>query len=140
LLDSHGQLKISDFGLSALHTNINEGMTLTSSKFLHTTCGSPNYVSPEVIDSESCGYDGRRADVWSMGVILFVMSTGSLPFDDTSMPELFTKIRNARYRQPRGISAQLVDLISRILVADPKQRITLDDIQRHAWYLGSDGT
>jgi 5'-AMP-activated protein kinase catalytic alpha subunit len=164
LLDTNGELKISDFGLSALHNNINEGMTLTSSKFLHTTCGSPNYVSPEVIDSEGCGYDGRKADVWSMGecdftidvllshgdeygdivsyidtgVILYVMSTGSLPFDEKSMPELFAKIRAANYRPPRGISPSLVDLISRILVANPKKRVSLEEIQRHEWYIGSD--
>lgn len=134
LLLSDGQLKISDFGLSALHNNINEGMTLTSSKFLHTTCGSPNYVSPEVIDSEGHGYDGRKADIWSMGVILYVMSTGCLPFDEKSMPELFSKIRGADYNRPRGISKPLVDLISKILVADPKQRLSIDEIEKHVWY------
>lgn len=139
LLDGNGQLKISDFGLSALHNNVSEGMTLTSSKFLHTTCGSPNYVSPEVIDSE--GYDGRKADIWSMGVILYVMSTGCLPFDEKSMPELFAKIRSAKYRSPPPgrISPSLMDLISRILVADPKERISIDDIQKHCWYIGRDG-
>ena len=138
LLDSNGLLKISDFGLSALHNTVNEGMTLTSSKFLHTTCGSPNYVSPEVIDSEGCGYDGRKADIWSMGVILYVMSTGCLPFDEKSMPDLFSKIRSAKYRQPKGISNDLIDLISKILIADPKQRISIDDIQQHSWYVGKD--
>lgn len=58
--------------LDCLRFTRTEGMTLTSSKFLHTTCGSPNYVSPEVIDSEECGYDGRKADVWSMGEGLYV--------------------------------------------------------------------
>lgn len=140
LLDGNGQLKISDFGLSALHNNISEGMTLTSSKFLHTTCGSPNYVSPEVIDSEGCGYDGRKADIWSMGVILYVMSTGCLPFDEKSMPELFAKIRSAKYRSPPPgrISASLMNLISRILVADPKERIGIEGIQKHCWYIGID--
>lgn len=104
----------------------------------HTHFVSPNYVSPEVIDSEGCGYDGRKADIWSMGVILYVMSTGCLPFDEKSMPELFSKIRTGNYRQPKGISVQLVDLISRILVADPKQRLSLDDIERHSWYVNDE--
>lgn len=67
------------------------------------------------------------------------MSTGSLPFDEKSMPELFAKIRDSNYRQPRRISPSLVDLISRILVADPKKRISLEEIQRHGWYIGVEG-
>jgi serine/threonine protein kinase len=66
------------------------------------------------------------------------MSTGSLPFDEKSMPELFAKIRAANYLQPRGISPSLVDLISRILVANPKKRVSLEEIQRHGWYIGSE--
>ena len=83
LLDKNYQLKISDFGLSALHKNGSEEATLTSSKLSHTTCGSPNYVSPEVLSGK--GYDGRKADIWSMGVILYAMATGCLPFDEPAM-------------------------------------------------------
>jgi len=75
LLDSNGDLKITDFGLSALHNN-NENATQTSTQMLHTTCGSPNYVAPEILKGE--GYDGRKADVWSMGVIAYVLATGTI--------------------------------------------------------------
>jgi serine/threonine protein kinase len=69
---------------------------------LKTACGSPNYAAPEII----CGraYAGVESDVWSMGVILYAMVSGSLPFDDDSMTQLFIKIKNARYHMPNFIS------------------------------------
>ncbi|EJK45135.1 hypothetical protein THAOC_36264, partial [Thalassiosira oceanica] len=79
LLDGNGDLKITDFGLSALHNN-NENATQTSTQMLHTTCGSPHYVAPEILQGE--GYDGRKADIWSMGVIAYVLVTGKLPFEN----------------------------------------------------------
>ncbi|XP_010907283.1 CBL-interacting protein kinase 24 isoform X2 [Elaeis guineensis] len=81
LLDSRGNLKVSDFGLSALPQ---QGVGL-----LHTTCGTPNYVAPEVLSHE--GYDGSVADVWSCGVILYVLMAGYLPFDETDLPTLYRK-------------------------------------------------
>ncbi|XP_077211123.1 CBL-interacting serine/threonine-protein kinase 24-like isoform X2 [Tasmannia lanceolata] len=81
LLDSNGNLKISDFGLSALPQ---QGVGL-----LHTTCGTPNYVAPEVLSH--LGYDGSAADVWSCGVILYVLMAGYLPFDETDLPTLYRK-------------------------------------------------
>ncbi|KAF6156673.1 hypothetical protein GIB67_017809 [Kingdonia uniflora] len=82
LLDSQGNLKVSDFGLSALSQ---EGVEL-----LHTTCGTPNYVAPEVLSHQ--GYDGSAADVWSCGVILYVLMAGYLPFDETDLPTLYAKV------------------------------------------------
>ncbi|XP_047332206.1 CBL-interacting serine/threonine-protein kinase 24 isoform X2 [Impatiens glandulifera] len=81
LLDSHGNLKVSDFGLSALQP---QGIEL-----LHTTCGTPNYLAPEVLSSQ--GYDGAAADLWSCGVILYVLMAGFLPFDETDLPTLYKK-------------------------------------------------
>jgi len=126
-------LKISDFGLSALHNNSGEA-TLTSSKMLHTTCGSPNYVSPEVLDGD--GYDGRKADIWTLGVILYVMATGRLPFDEKTMSELFAKIQKARYKAfPSEVSESFKDLVSKLLVTNPKERLQLSEIQEHEWYI-----
>lgn len=81
LLDSNGSLKVSDFGLSALPK---QGVGL-----LHTTCGTPNYVAPEVLSNQ--GYDGAAADVWSCGVILYVLMAGYLPFNEIDLPSLYKK-------------------------------------------------
>lgn len=100
-------------------------------------CGTPYYVSPEILDGQ--GYDGRRADIWSMGVCLFVMTTGTLPFRAKSLPDLFTMIREGNYKSlPSGLSSSFIDLISKILVIDPSKRLTLREIQQHEWMLDDD--
>ncbi|KAK7821495.1 cbl-interacting serine/threonine-protein kinase 24, partial [Quercus suber] len=81
LLDASCNLKVSDFGLSALPQ---QGVGL-----LYTTCGTPNYVAPEVLSNQ--GYDGAAADVWSCGVILYVLMAGYLPFSETDLPTLYKK-------------------------------------------------
>ena len=82
LLDDNLNVKIADFGLSNL---------LEDGKFLKTSCGSPNYAAPEVIAGRV--YAGPEVDIWSCGVILYVLLCGRLPFDDESIPKLFEKIR-----------------------------------------------
>ncbi|GAA0159980.1 non-receptor serine/threonine protein kinase [Lithospermum erythrorhizon] len=84
LLDGNGNLKVSDFGLSALPQQVRED------GLLHTTCGTPNYVAPEVVSNK--GYDGAKADLWSCGVILFVLMAGYLPFEDSNLMELYKKV------------------------------------------------
>jgi len=81
LLDSRGNLKVSDFGLSTLSQN---GVSL-----LHTTCGTPNYVAPEVLSSD--GYYGSAADIWSCGVILYVLMANYLPFEGNDLHTLYEK-------------------------------------------------
>ncbi|KAM0855841.1 hypothetical protein ACQ4PT_049516 [Festuca glaucescens] len=83
LLDTAGNLKVSDFGLSAISEQVK------ADGLLHTTCGTPNYVAPEVIEDK--GYDGALADLWSCGVILFVMLAGFLPFEDDNVASLYKK-------------------------------------------------
>lgn len=131
LLDEAGDLKISDFGLSALYDGDADGSS--RSQLLHTTCGTPNYVAPEVLADK--GYDGRTADVWSVGVILYVLLAGFLPFDEPTMTALFRKIQAADFAYPNWFSPEVKALLNKILVADPKKRITLTDVKSDPWYL-----
>nr|UTQ11003.1 salt overly sensitive 2 [Nitraria tangutorum] len=124
LLDTYGNLKVSDFGLSALPQ---QGVDL-----LHTTCGTPNYVAPEVLGNQ--GYDGAAADVWSCGVILYVLMAGYLPFDETDLPTLYRKINAAEFCCPFWFSAGAKSLIQKILDPNPKTRIRIDEIKKHQWF------
>jgi hypothetical protein len=103
-----------------------------SMESLQTTCGTPNYVAPEVL--RGSGYDGRSADVWSCGCILYVLAAGTMPFDEPQLGALFLVIANAKFNIPAHFSAELRDLITRILTADPKHRISTDQIREHAWF------
>jgi len=139
LLDENEDLKISDFGLSALYDQSNLDETDQSrAALLHTTCGTPNYVAPEVLADK--GYDGRAADVWSIGVILYVLLAGFLPFDEPTMSALFRKIQKADFSYPSWFSEPVRAILDRILVAEPETRSTLTDILTDPWILaGGDG-
>ena len=132
LLDQNANLKISDFGLSALYTGGDDGETNQRTLLLHTTCGTPNYVAPEVLEDK--GYDGKKADIWSCGVILYVLLAGFLPFDEKKMADLFRKIQKAEVQYPAWFSDEVRDLLGNILVADPGSRATIAQIQEHTWY------
>lgn len=136
LLDTDGNLKISDFGFSTLSVGDADGDGGTRAELLHTTCGTPNYVAPEVLGKD--GYDGKKADVWSVGVILYVLLAGYLPFDENTMAALFSKIKSADYEFPDWFSAEARDLIAMILVPDPHKRPRLSDIKHHPWMLKGD--
>ena len=86
-------MKISDFGLSAMKPCGADELEGGMKELLHTTCGTPNYVAPEVLADK--GYDGKAADTWSCGVILFVLLAGYLPFDEPTMSLLFKRIAKA---------------------------------------------
>ncbi|KAJ3685952.1 hypothetical protein LUZ61_015116 [Rhynchospora tenuis] len=125
LLDSQGNLKISDFGLSALPE---PGVSI-----LKTTCGTPNYVAPEVISHK--GYNGALADIWSCGVILYVLMAGYLPFDEVDLTTLYDKIGRAEYSFPNWFSNGAKSLIRRILDPNPDTRIRMEDIKTDEWFL-----
>ncbi|PKA61998.1 CBL-interacting protein kinase 23 [Apostasia shenzhenica] len=126
LLDSNGVLKVSDFGLSALPQQIRED------GLLHTTCGTPNYVAPEVIHNK--GYDGAKADLWSCGVILFVLMAGYMPFDDSNLMSLYKKIFKADFSCPSWFSTSAKKLIKRILDPNPQTRITIAEVIENEWF------
>ncbi|KAA8538216.1 hypothetical protein F0562_027961 [Nyssa sinensis] len=124
LLDSEGNLKISDFGLSALP---GEGVSL-----LRTTCGTPNYVAPEVLSHK--GYDGAVADVWSCGVILYVLMAGYLPFDEIDLTTLYSKIERAEFSCPSWFPVGAKSLIHQILDPNPETRIRIEEIRNDEWF------
>ncbi|KAB2077600.1 hypothetical protein ES319_A06G110100v1 [Gossypium barbadense] len=126
LLDENEDLKVSDFGLSALPEQVrNDGL-------LHTQCGTPAYVAPEVLKNR--GYDGPKADIWSCGVILYVLLAGFLPFQDENVMNMYRKVFKAEFQFPPWFSTESKHLISKHLVADPEQRITISDIMRVPWF------
>uniref|UniRef100_A0A1J3K2R4 non-specific serine/threonine protein kinase n=1 Tax=Noccaea caerulescens TaxID=107243 RepID=A0A1J3K2R4_NOCCA len=126
LLDEEGNLKVSDFGLSALaDSRRQDGL-------LHTTCGTPAYVAPEVISRK--GYDGFKADVWSCGVILFVLLAGYLPFRDSNLMELYKKIGKAEFKFPNWLAPGAKRLLKRILDPNPNTRISTEKIMRSSWF------
>ncbi|KAL0407436.1 UNVERIFIED_CONTAM: CBL-interacting protein kinase [Sesamum latifolium] len=126
LLDEFGNLKVSDFGLSALiDSKRQDGL-------LHTTCGTPAYVAPEVINKR--GYDGEKADIWSCGVILFVLLAGYLPFHDSNLMEMYRKISKGEFKCPQWFPPEVRKLLSRILDPNPSTRITVSRIMENSWF------
>ncbi|KAI3857418.1 hypothetical protein MKX03_024436 [Papaver bracteatum] len=126
LLDASGGLKVSDFGLSALPQQVRED------GLLHTTCGTPNYVAPEVVNSK--GYDGAKADLWSCGVILFVLMAGYLPFEEANIMELYKKIFKADFTCPPWFSTSAKKLIKKILDPNPLTRISISEVIENEWF------
>ncbi|GFP81470.1 cbl-interacting serine/threonine-protein kinase 5 [Phtheirospermum japonicum] len=126
LLDENGDLKISDFGLSALYEN------RSSDGLLHTQCGTPAYIAPEVLRTK--GYDGARADIWSCGVVLYVLLAGYLPFQGDNLIAMCKKIFRAQYEFPSWFSNEPKRLISKLLVSNPGKRISIPGIMRVGWF------
>lgn len=105
---------------------------MTDGDFLKTSCGSPNYAAPEVISGRL--YAGPEVDVWSCGVILYVMLCGRLPFDDEYIPTLFKKINGGIYTMPSYLSPDTKLLLTQMLVVDPLKRITIQEIRQNPWF------
>ncbi|RYR72269.1 hypothetical protein Ahy_A02g006468 isoform C [Arachis hypogaea] len=126
LLDENGNLKVSDFGLSAIaESRHQDGL-------LHTTCGTPAYVAPEVILRK--GYDGFKADIWSCGVILYVLLAGYLPFRDSNLMEMYKKIGKGQFKFPSWFPPDVKRLLSRILDPNPRTRISMAKIMESSWF------
>ncbi|XP_042068102.1 CBL-interacting serine/threonine-protein kinase 11-like [Salvia splendens] len=126
LLDEDENLKVSDFGLSAICDQVH------SDGLLHTLCGTPAYVAPEILAKR--GYDGAKIDIWSCGVILFVLAAGYLPFNDPNLMNMYRKIYKGEFRCPKWMSPGLKRLLSRLLDTNPNTRITMEEIKRDPWF------
>ncbi|XP_055065119.1 serine/threonine-protein kinase BRSK2 isoform X4 [Misgurnus anguillicaudatus] len=125
LLDEKNNIRIADFGMASLQVG---------DSLLETSCGSPHYACPEVIRGEK--YDGRKADVWSCGVILFALLVGALPFDDDNLRNLLEKVKLGVFHMPHFIPPDCQNLLRGMIEVDATKRFTLEQIQKHTWYIG----
>nr|UFP37819.1 CIPK4 [Lonicera japonica] len=126
LLDENWDLKVTDFGLSAVADQIHpDGL-------LHTLCGTPAYVAPEILAKK--GYDGAKVDIWSCGIILYVLNAGYLPFNDPNLMVMYRKIYKGQFRCPKWTSPDLKRFLSRLLDTNPETRITVDEIINDSWF------
>jgi len=132
LLKDHSnisEVKLADFGLSKI---------VGQKVMMQTACGTPGYVAPEVL--KAAGYD-KEVDMWSIGVITYILLCGFPPFYNDQLPELFEQIMKADYDFPedywRDISQDAKDFISRLLVVDPKKRMTGKEALNHKWLSGT---
>lgn len=123
LIDYDKGIKLVDFGLSN---------TFKPNETLNTACGSPCYAAPEMISGKP--YNGTKVDIWSLGVVLFALLSGYLPFEDPDTGELYKKILAADYQLPSYVSKDAADLLSKILETDPDKRITIPEIRNHRWF------
>ncbi|KAI9202021.1 briggsae CBR-CMK-1 protein [Polychytrium aggregatum] len=125
-------LMLTDFGLSKIASGDSN---------LHTACGTPSYVAPEILSQDG---HGKPVDVWSMGVITFVLLSGYTPFYAEDQPTLFAQIMTADYAFDPDpwdtISASAKDLIRKLLVVDPSKRLTAEEALRHPWFTEAAGT
>lgn len=122
LLDADMNIKIADFGFSNEFTIGNK---------LDTFCGSPPYAAPELFQGKK--YDGPEVDVWSLGVILYTLVSGSLPFDGQNLKELRERVLRGKYRIPFYMSTDCENLLKRFLVLNPSKRGTLEQIMKDRW-------
>ncbi|XP_061514938.1 MAP/microtubule affinity-regulating kinase 3 isoform X20 [Anopheles gambiae] len=122
LLDSEMNIKIADFGFS------NE---FTPGSKLDTFCGSPPYAAPELFQGRK--YDGPEVDVWSLGVILYTLVSGSLPFDGATLKELRERVLRGKYRIPFYMSTDCEVLLKKFLVLNPSKRANLETIMKDKW-------
>ncbi|CAH1112823.1 unnamed protein product [Psylliodes chrysocephalus] len=122
LLDSNNNIKIADFGFSNYYTVGGQ---------LSTWCGSPPYAAPEVFEGKK--YVGPEIDIWSLGVVLYVLVCGALPFDGCSLQALRDRVLSGRFRIPYFMSSDCESLIRKMLVLEPNKRYSVQQIKKHRW-------
>ncbi|KAK9709731.1 Serine/threonine-protein kinase [Basidiobolus ranarum] len=122
LIGSDGSIKIIDFGLSNLYS---------PRSHLSTFCGSLYFAAPELLSARA--YTGPEVDIWSMGIVLYVLVCGKVPFDDKSMPALHAKIKRGYVEYPNWLSSECKHLLSRMLVTNPVERASMGEVIHHPW-------
>ncbi|CAD5219334.1 unnamed protein product [Bursaphelenchus okinawaensis] len=120
LLKDDLRLKVIDFGLSS-----------RTGRLLSTYCGSLAYAAPEVL--ANCPYDGKMSDIWSMGVLLYILVSGSCPFQMENQDTAIKQIKNGIYKIPSFVTPNCADLLRRMMTVDPKKRITMAEVLVHPW-------
>uniref|UniRef100_G3P031 SNF-related serine/threonine-protein kinase n=1 Tax=Gasterosteus aculeatus TaxID=69293 RepID=G3P031_GASAC len=125
--EKQGVVKLTDFGFSN---------RFQPGKALSTSCGSLAYSAPEILLGDE--YDAPAVDIWSLGVILFMLVCGQPPFQEANDSETLTMIMDCKYTVPAHVSRACTDLIARMLQRDPKKRATLEEIGAHGWLQGVD--
>jgi serine/threonine protein kinase len=123
LLDRYNNIRVIDFGLSNVFTDLNPNLL--------TACGSPAYAAPEMVKGNAYTH---AADIWSSGILLFAIVGGYLPFDDENVQRLLQKLVYTEVRYPSFFTPQLTDLLQKMLCKDPERRITLEMIRNHPWF------
>ncbi|XP_077985646.1 serine/threonine-protein kinase SIK2-like isoform X2 [Glandiceps talaboti] len=129
LLDANMNIKIADFGFSNY---------FKPGEHLMTWCGSPPYAAPEVFEGQK--YDGPQLDIWSLGVVLYVLVCGALPFDGHCLQQLKERVLAGRFRIPFFMSTECEQLIRKMLVISPEKRYTIEQIKQHKWMQMETGT
>ncbi|CAG0879385.1 unnamed protein product [Darwinula stevensoni] len=122
LLDHNMSIKIADFGFSNFYE---------PGAKLRTWCGSPPYAAPELFEGRD--YDGPKADIWSLGIVLYVLVCGALPFDGNTLHSLRQKVLCGKFRVPYFMSSDCENLLRNMLVVDPEKRYNLTQVQEHSW-------
>ena len=121
LLVSFGVLKLADFGWS-VHSPEGERKTM---------CGTPDYMPPEILNRKT--YD-KMVDIWSVGILIYELCTGSPPFEERSEKKRYERIKNLDFECPPHLSEECTDLIRKTLKLDPASRLSLDQIMTHVWF------
>eukprot|EP00062_Callorhinchus_milii_P021225 gi/632977723/ref/XP_007905506.1/ PREDICTED: serine/threonine-protein kinase SIK3 isoform X1 [Callorhinchus milii] len=122
LLDANLNIKIADFGFSNI---------FTPGQLLKTWCGSPPYAAPELFEGKE--YDGPKVDIWSLGVVLYVLVCGALPFDGSTLQNLRARVLSGKFRIPFFMSTECEHLIRHMLVLEPSKRLSVEQTCKHKW-------
>ena len=125
LIDLNNTIKLCDFGISQKILDTNDKLT--------DKCGTPAYIAPEILSADRCGYEGPPVDLWSSGVVLYAMLSGTVPFKANNLNDLHNLIIKGTFDEIQDISKDATHLVHALLETNPKKRITLDKVLEHPW-------